>query len=227
MQKLRLMPPPEGLTVTTGIRPESLVSAAQLRQVFKLVMKAMYRQGGLGDCLEAHDVYRGADDRRLLDEVMFWAAREIGVDFDASAPFNEDPRTATQRLSDRADGLVVAMSAAANPVDRVQTSPPPLRSWADSVTVSSTWLDRHLTLGAAFQRTLERGDLPVLKRRIRANDIVVWRPEPKFPRLVTDVAPKKASLIEPGDGDGAKPLRIHSDFLAAIDIAAIRETAGT
>jgi len=44
---------------------------------------------------------------------------------------------------------------------------------------------------------------------------------------VTDVAPKKASLIEPGDGDGAKPLRIHSDFLDAIDIAAIRETAGT
>jgi hypothetical protein len=73
---------------------------------------------------------------------------------------------------------------------------------------------------------LERGDLPVLKRPIRANDIVVWRPEPKFPRLVTDVAPKKASLIEPGDGDGAKPLRIHADFLDAIDIAAIRETAG-
>jgi len=158
---------------------------------------------------------------------MFWAAREIGVDFDASAPFNEDPQAATQRLRDRADGLVVAMSAAANPVDRVQTSRPPLRSWADSVTVSSTWLDRHLTPGAAFQRSLERGDLPVLKRPIRANDIVVWRPEPKFPRLVTDVAPKKASLIEPGDGDGAKPLRIHSDFLDAIDIAAIRETAGT
>jgi hypothetical protein len=91
----------------------------------------------------------------------------------------------------------------------------------------ATWLDSHLALGVAFQRGLERGDLPVLKRPIRANDIVVWRPEPKFPRLVIDMAPTKASVIEPGDDGGAKPLKVRPDFLAAIDITAIREAAGT
>jgi len=64
--------------------------------------------------LEASNRLRGSEDRRLLDAVMLWAAREIGVDFDAEATFNEDPKSALSRNQDRVDGLVAAISAAAN-----------------------------------------------------------------------------------------------------------------
>jgi hypothetical protein len=140
---------------------------------------------------------------------MLWAAREIGVDFDA---FNEDPWSALARNQDRVDGLVVAISAAAaGAPDSI--SELPVWPWADAPRLRVGWMDRHIALGSAFQAQLRRGELPTLRRPVAARDIVVWRKEPHFPRLVVDLAPKKALLLEPGDQAGSQQLRVHPDFL--------------
>jgi hypothetical protein len=42
---------------------------------------------------------------------------------------------------------------------------------------------------------------------------------------VADVAPKKASLLEPGNQAAAEPLKVRPDFLLAIDFAPLRAEA--
>jgi hypothetical protein len=156
---------------------------------------------------------------------MLWAAREIGVDFDAKAAFNEDPKSALARDQDRVDGLVAAISAAAHAGASDSISELPVRPWADAPRLGVGWIDRHIALGIAFQAQIPRGELPTLQRAVTARDIVVWRNEPRFPRLVTDLAPKRASLLEPGDQAGSEPLKIRPDYLLAIDFAQLRATA--
>jgi hypothetical protein len=221
LQKLRLMQPPEG-NAPDSRRPESLVAVSQLRAAFKVVMRAMYMSGGLAEALETSRRLRGSEDRRLLDAVMLWAAREIGVDFDAEATFNEDPKSALSRDQDRVDGLVAAISAAAHADAPDSISELPVRPWADAPRLAARWMDRHIAIGTAFQAQLTCGELPTLRRPVAAHDIVVWRKEPHFPRLVADLASKRASLLEPGDQAGSAPLKVHPDYLLALDITQLR-----
>ena len=222
LQKLRpRQPKPEGSALNASRPPRSLVAVSQLRSVFKVAMRAMYASGGLAEALEANMRSRGSEDRCLLDAVMLWTAREIGVDFDAEASFNEDPKAVLARDQDRVDGLVAAISAAAAGAPET-ISELPVWPWADAPRLRVGWMDRHIALGGAFQAQLRHRELPTLRRPIAARDIVVWRKEPYFPRLVADLAPKKALLLEPGDQSGSQQLRVHPDFLLAIDFARLR-----
>jgi len=86
-------------------------------------------------------------------------------------------------------------------------------------------MDRHIALGSAFQAQLRHGELPTLRRPVAACDIVVWRKEPHFPRLVADLAPNRASLLEPGEQAGSTPAKVRPDFLLALDFAQLRADA--
>jgi hypothetical protein len=79
-----------------------------------------------------------------------------------------------------------------------------------------------IELGTAFQAQLTRGELPTLKRPVAARDIVVWRKEPHFPRLVADLTAKRASLLEPGDQAGSEPLKVQPGYLLALDFTKLR-----
>lgn len=225
LQKLRQIQPHEDAAQNASSRPESLVSAAQLRAAFKLVMRALYTVGGLATVLESNSGLRGSEDRRLLDTVMLWTAREIGVDFDIETRFNEDPQIALIRQQDRIDGLVSAVSAAGHGDISLPILDLPVWPWGDAPRVKSGWVNRHLALGAAFQARLAEGDLPTLQRPVATRDIVVWRKEPRFPRLVSELGPKKATLPEPGEQAGSEPLKVHPDFLAVLDLASLRADA--
>jgi hypothetical protein len=120
---------------------------------------------------------RGSEDRRLLDTVMLWTAREIGVDFDAEATFNEDPKSALSRHQDRVDVLVTTISAAAYADTSESISALPVCPWADAPKLRLGWMDRHIALGNAFQAQLARDELPTLRRPVAARDIVIWRKE--------------------------------------------------
>jgi hypothetical protein len=179
------------------------------------------------EALEVSSRLRGSEDRRLLDAVMLWAAREIGIDFDAEATFNEDPISTRSRDQDRVDGLVAAISAAAHAGAPDPISELPIRPWADAPRLGAGWMDRHIALGTAFQAQLRCDVLPTLRRPVATRDIVVWPKEPHFPRLVADLGPKRASLLEPGHQTGSEPLKVHPDFLRALDLARIRAEAAT
>jgi hypothetical protein len=186
-------------------------------------MRAMYSNAGFAAALESSTQLRGSEDRRLLDSVMLWTAREIGIDFEEGATFNEDPDAALARNQDRVDGLVAAISAAAH-LDQFANDPdPPIYPWTDAPRLRPYWGIRHRKLGAGFQRRLAQGGLPTLQRPVRQHDIVVWSKEPQFPRLLAELAPKKALLLEPGTLGQAEQLRVHPSFLAAVDFHQISD----
>jgi hypothetical protein len=158
---------------------------------------------------------------------MLWTAREIGVDFDAEATFNEDPTSALLRDQDRVDGLIAAISAAAYGSEPISViSRLPVWPWSDAPKLGAGWMARHMALGTAFQARLTSGELPTLQRPVAARDIVIWRKEPHFPRLVAALAPKRASVLEPGDQAGSDPIKVHPDYLLAIDFARLRAKTG-
>jgi hypothetical protein len=165
IQKLRMMRPPEESVIENGRRLESLVSSSQLRTVFKLTMRAMYSAKGLAAALESSSALRGSEDRKILDAAMLWAAREIGIDFDAEAPFNEEPKFAISRGHDRIDGLVASISAAAHGDILDSISMLPVWPWADAPKLRSNWTARHLALGGAFQERFQADASPCFSVR--------------------------------------------------------------
>jgi hypothetical protein len=223
LQKLRQLPPPEGAIVAVGRRIDSLVSVDQLRRAFKISLRAMYGQHALAPALQRDGRYRGARDRQLLDDVLFWISREIGFDFDMSAPFNEPSETKLARLRDRADALIVSMSAAGAAGNRTVQSMPQPRAWSDQIAVSPTWVARHLALGEGMQSALAQKNFPLLNKSIQAGDVVIWKAEFGFPRMVLDAAGKVALLAEPGDDeDYGVSKKIRPDFLSVIDVQRLR-----
>ncbi len=222
IQKLRMMQPPEGSPMGDAGKLESLVSSAQLRTVFKLAMHAMYSSQGLARTIESSSALRGSEDRRILDATMLWAAREIGIDFDMAVPFNEKPEWALAREHDKIDGLVASISAAAHFDIVTFISAIPVRTWADAPKLRADWVARHIALGDAFQDKFSTGSLPTLQRPVIAHDIVVWKKEPLFPRLVAELASKNAVLFEPGDVGSGKPLVVRREFLQPLDLDSLR-----
>jgi hypothetical protein len=214
------MQPPEGSGPVSSRFPESLVAASQLRSVFKTAMRAMYKSNGLAEALEGSVSSRGSEDRQLLDGVMLWTAREIGIDFDAEPTFGEDPKSALARQQDKVDVLIAAISAAAGAPNSI--SELPIWPWADAPRLKAAWMARHIALGSAFQAQLTSGVLPTLQRPVAARDIVVWQKEPFFPRLVAALAPKRASLLEPGEQAGSEAFRVQPAYLRAIDFGQLR-----
>ena len=116
LQRLRTLPPASSAALDGRRRPASLVGVNQLREAFKVAMQGMYGGVGIARLLEASPNHRASDDRAMLDDVLLWTAHEIGADYEEKRVFNEQPVNKARRLGDRADVVVVATSAAANPL---------------------------------------------------------------------------------------------------------------
>lgn len=209
-------------------RPESLVSLTQVRIAYKSAMAALYRpQDGIAAQLERSADYCLASDRVTLDALLLWAAMEIGADADATPSFGEDREEKARRLSDKADTIVAAMSAAAHP--GVAGSPlarAPAQAWKDSVGLTGPdWWQRHLEIGAALQAAAqENGWLPTLKRPPREGDIVIWMQEPGFPRVVAAASGNKVFLFSPGVEDKKGYHRLAMVAVTPVDGQQLRPT---
>ncbi|NUB17068.1 hypothetical protein GAY28_34635, partial [Azospirillum brasilense] len=158
-----------GKGIDTGAaRPDSLVSLDQIRTVFKTSVKALYcGEEGLARIIETSREHRVAMERGQIDGLLLWCAREIGVDADTAPGFNESQAARDKRLSDRADALLVAMSAAAHPPElaRLRSHPAETVYWGDGRMPAPDWTERHLALGAKLQRAAKNdGWLPTDKR---------------------------------------------------------------
>jgi hypothetical protein len=222
LQRLRTLPPPSSMALDGHRRPASLVSVDQLREAFKVAMQGLYGGPGIARLLEASSSHRASDDRAMLDDVLLWTAREIGADYEERPVFNEEAAEKARRLGDRADVVVVAMSAAAHP----STSEigafhrPSSRLWDDSTTAAPDWIERHHRLGAALQSGLAGQCLPTLKRSPKVGEFAFWVAEPGLPRLVRAMAGDKVTLFEPGT-DEVSGRKIVARFLDAVDLDAV------
>jgi hypothetical protein len=222
LQRLRTLPP-KGANVLEGRqRPSSLVSVGQLREAFKLAMHAVYGGGQIAVMLEKSSERRASADRQLLDDSLLWTAQEIGADFAELAVFNEKHDERARRLGDRADVVIVAMSAAAHEpsLDDAAFHDPSLRLWDDAKPRAPNWLERHRRLGLVLQSGLQGETLPALDRPPRANEFAFWSHEGGLPRLVRSVTGNKVTLFQPGlDDEGG--LKVALGYLRAIDLTAI------
>jgi hypothetical protein len=222
LQRLRTLPP-KGANVLEGSqRPSSLVSVGQLREAFKLAMHAVYGGGQIAVMLERSSEHRASADRQLLDDSLLWTAQEIGADFAELAVFNEKQDERARRLGDRADVVIVAMSAAAHEpsLDDAAFHDLSLRLWDDAKPRAPNWLERHRRLGLVLQTGLQGETLPALDRPPRANEFAFWSHEGGLPRLVRSVTGNKVTLFQPGlDDEGG--LKVALGYLRAIDLTAI------
>ena len=217
----RLSPP--GLDSRRG-RPESLVSTDQIRSAFKAGVEALYRKnGGIAAWLEESVDHRVAAERSMLDTLLLWAAREIGADADAHPTFDEAADERLLRLGDKADAIVVAMSAAANadvassPIGQIAGT-----DWKDAAHTAPDWWGRHFGLGTAMQSAIAaNGWLPTLNRQVRAGDLAVWKKEPGFPRVIVTVPGNKAVFLNPGANSDKDVLPLGLAMVEPVDVTAL------
>jgi hypothetical protein len=229
VRKLRARLPPDNLQAHRHGRPESLISAEQIRALFKACMSALYRpKGGIASWLEGSKDHRLGQERAMLDALLMWAAREIGADAEAQVPFDESVEHRNKRLGDKADVVVAAMSAAAHPettyalLSRGGTE----SIWHDVPALLPDSLGRHMRLGTALQAAASKGRLQTFNIPIKAGDLAVWKSEPGFPRVVASVSSDKTILVGIGDESGEDRKRLKQEAVAAVDVGALFGVAG-
>jgi hypothetical protein len=199
LHRLRGHPPQVRGALNGRVRPTSLVSADQLGVAFSLAVRALYGPGKLALKLESAPGTRVAEERRLIDNLLLWFAREIGADCSRQPCERVD----AGRLQARADLGPVAMSAAAYETLEawaVQRDPW-LALWDDAVTVTDDWTDRQLAYGLLLQR-LRGQPRAVSARSPVVGDIVLWAGERDLPWVVASVSGYKMSLTEPAGAQG-------------------------
>lgn len=226
LQKLRKFHPPEDVPIQTVGRPKSIVSVTHLRKAFKASVAALYRgDRGLAEVLEKSPDHRNAEERELMDGLLLWAAREIGADAEAKPGFHESEDEQRQRISDKADVLIVAMSAAASEkaMALVRDHLAETAIWVDGKTPLMGWYERHARLGASLQSALTANNfcLPTVGRQLVSGDVAVWRQEPGFPRVVRSSAGKKTKLVEPGDEGGRNSKNLATIAVTSVDLGAL------
>lgn len=218
IQKLRLLPPPPELSAGDA-KPDSLVSAEQLRALYSIGVRHLYGKGGLAKRLAAEHGDSVTSERRLIDSVLLWFAREVGADCQRAVVFNESEQSIALRLQDRADLIVIAMSAAAGEgepwlFDRGLF----LSRWSDAGKPAPDWLARHSALGSRLQQAMAaRAELPACA--LAPGAFVMWKGEPGLPRVLRSLSGAKAALIEPG-GVPADDKKVASAFIVGVDLSA-------
>lgn len=212
-QRLRKHPPQTRDALNGRMRPASLVSAEQLGTAFRLAVRALYGAGKLALKLEAAPDTRSTEERRLIDNLLLWFAREIGADYQRQ---NSEPIDAV-RLQARADLGPIAMSAAAynNLEPWVMQRDPWLGVWDDAETASSDWIERHLAYGMLLQ-SLRGQPRTASSLRPVAGDIVLWAGERDLPWVVASLTGNKMSLAEPAGVTGATK-RVFASSVALLD----------
>lgn len=214
LQRLRVHPPQAAGAISGRARPTSLVSTEQLRLAFGTAVCALYGSGKLAEKLEAAPSTRAAEERRLVDNLLFWFAREIGADYQRQPREKADPVA----LQARADLGPVVMSAAAYP--ELETwarfRDPWLSVWDDAVAGPEDWTERHLAYGSTLQ-TLRPADWPLRPGSPQPGDVVRWLGEPGLAWILASVSGQKASIIEPG-GARAREKRVMVHSIAALEL---------
>jgi hypothetical protein len=219
LHRLRAHPPQTRDAISGRVRPTSLVSAAQLGFAFSLAVRALYGPGNLALKLESDPDTRCAEERRLIDNLLLWFAREIGADCFC------DPRDQVdaEDLQARADLGPVVMSAASYGTLEAWAvlRDPWLGFWDDAETVADDWIERHIAYGHLLQRL--RGQPRVASTRVPVvGDIVLWAGERDLPWVVTAVNGHKMILIEAGGVKGAKK-NVLVKSVSVLDLANLLE----
>lgn len=214
LQRLRVQPPQTGEEAISGrVRPTSLVSLDQLRAAFGVAIGALYGAGKVAVQLEMEDDTRAAEERRLIDNLLLWFARELGADYRSDGRAAPDART----LQARADLGLVAMSAAAHPKLEAwaEYRDPWLSVWDDALSVPADWTSRQMALGALLH-SLRGVRLPSGAKPPRIGDLVQWAGEWDLPWVVGSVSGHKVTLIEPARPTAEKKVLLNS--VTALDI---------
>ena len=201
LHRLRGHPPQTRDALNGRVRPASLVSTSQLRVAFSLAVHALYGPSKVALKLESTPGTRAAEERRLIDNLLLWLAREIGADCSRQSRELVD----AGHLQARADLGPVAMSAAAYKTLEawaVQRDPW-LGLWDDAVSPTDDWTDRQLAYGSLLQRLRGR-PRAVSTRNPVVGDIVLWAGERDLPWVVASVSGTKMSLTEPAGVQGAE-----------------------
>lgn len=201
LHRLRGHPPQTRDAISGRVRPTSLVSTDQLAVAFGLAVRALYGPGKVALKLETAPGTRAAEERRLIDNLLLWFAREIGADCLRQPREPVDP----ERLQARADLGPVAMSAAAYPTleDWAVLRDPWLAVWDDAVTVPEDWTERQIAYGSLLQRL--RGQPRIAPTRVPVvGDLVFWAGERDLPWVVASVSGHKVSLMEPASANRAE-----------------------
>ncbi len=194
LHRLRSHHPETNVPISGRVRPASLVSTEQLGIAFSLAVQALYGPGKLAQKLESAPGTRAAEERRLIDNLLLWFAREVGADCLRQPSERLDP----QCLQARADLGPIAMSAAAYETLEpwaVQRDPW-LTFWDDAVTANDGWSDRQRAYGLLLQRLRGQPRAESARRPI-VGDIVLWAGERDLPWVVASVSDQKMSLIGP------------------------------
>jgi hypothetical protein len=201
LHRLRGHPPQTRDAISGRVRPTSLVSTDQLAVAFGLAVRALYGPGKVALKLETAPGTRAAEERRLIDNLLLWFAREIGADCLRQPREPVDP----ERLQARADLGPVAMSAAAYATleDWAVLRDPWLAVWDDAVTVPEDWTERQIAYGSLLQRL--RGQPRIVPTRAPVvGDLVFWAGERDLPWVVASVSGHKVSLMEPASANRAE-----------------------
>ena len=221
LQRLRVHPPQVVEAINGRVRPASLVSLDQMREAFGVAVCALYGRGTLAVKLEAVEDTRAAEERRLVDNLLFWFAREIGADSQRKP--GEKPTPAL--LQARADLAPIAMSAAAYP--KLETWAKYrdlwLSVWDDSLAISSDWTARQLALGSGLQK-LCGAQLAHSAKMAVTGDLVRWLGERDLPWVVSSVSGRKVALIEPAANRGVEK-KVMLSSIAVLDIEALTRGA--
>lgn len=214
LQRLRAHPPQTAGAISRRARPTSLVSVEQLRAAFGTAICALYGAGKLAEKLEAAPSTRAAEERRLVDNLLLWFAREIGADYQRPGREKADPAM----LQARADLGPVVMSAAAYPELEAwaRFRDPWLTVWDDAVAVPPDWTERHLAYGAALQ-SQQPSEWPLSKGAAQAGDVVQWSGERGLAWVVASVSGDKATLVEPAGARGREK-KVLLKFVSALDL---------
>lgn len=201
LHRLRGHPPQSRNAINGRIRPASLVSLEQLRVAFGLAVRTLYGPGKLAIRLESAVDTRAAEERRLVDNLLLWFAREIGADY------QREPREPTRpdTLQARADIGLVAMSAASYETLEPWAilRDPWLAVWDDAAAVPDDWTDRQIAYGSLLQRLRGLPRAPSARPPV-AGDLVQWAGERDLPWVVAAVSGHKVSLTEPAGVQGAE-----------------------
>jgi hypothetical protein len=80
IHRLRCHPPQVRGALNGRVRPTSLVSKDQLSVAFSLTVRTLYGPGNLAQKLESALGTRGAEERRTIDNLLLWFARENCAD---------------------------------------------------------------------------------------------------------------------------------------------------
>jgi len=217
LRRLRIHPPQAIKALNGRLRPLSLVSLEQLREVLRVAVCALYGQGTLALKLEMTRGTRVAEERQLIDNLLFWFAREVGAD--SRREPKEKPTPAL--LQARADLIPIIMSATAYPKleSWAEYRDPWLSIWDDSLVIQSDWASRQLKLGSVFQRLRRTPLLPSAKTAM-IGDLVRWQGERDLPWVVASVSGRKAVLIEPAGSLGIEK-KVLLNSIAALDVEAL------